>query len=215
MHYCNLTITDALPSCYKPDVLPLNAVEIADAIADLFAQSLDREEFPYAFLRAFGNKETTIARLRSGNTNRSDVGGLLQRSNIHLIVAPAGRVAQALAALRESPETVRHKAKFILATDGDTVEAEEVGGLESVACGWGDFPDHFGMFLPLAGISTVKEIRENTFDIRATSKLNKLYVALLGGNPDWGTDERRSDLNHFFARAHLLLLRRRYRHLRR
>src|SRR5690606_33810709 len=48
--------------------------------------------------------------------------------------------------------------------------------------------------------STVREIRDNTFDIRATAKLNKLYVELLRENPDWGTDERRPDLNHFFAR---------------
>jgi hypothetical protein len=52
----------------------------------------------------------------------------------------------------------------------------------------------------LAGISTTPRIDENTFDIRATNKLNKLYVELLRHNPDWGTDARRQDLNHFFAR---------------
>ena len=31
----------------------------------------------------------------------------------------------------------------------------------------------------LAGISTVKEIRENAFDIKATGRLNALYVELL------------------------------------
>lgn len=130
----------------------MNAVEIADAIADLFAQPLDPAEFPYAFLRAFANKDTTIARLRSGNTNKSDLGGVLQRNNIHIVVAQAGLVAETLAALRDSPATARHKAKFILATDGDTIEAEEVGGGESLGCDWSDFPDHFGMFLPLAGV---------------------------------------------------------------
>ena len=63
-----------------------------------------------------------------------------------------------------------------------------------------DFPDHFGFFLPLAGITTVKQIRENAFDIRATSRLNRLYVELLKDNPDWGTAERRHDMNHFMAR---------------
>ena len=63
-----------------------------------------------------------------------------------------------------------------------------------------DFPDHFGFFLPLAGITTVKQIRENSFDIRATSRLNRLYVELLKDNPDWGTAERRHDMNHFMAR---------------
>ncbi|MDQ2948479.1 MAG: hypothetical protein M3Y27_21500 [Acidobacteriota bacterium] len=38
----------------------MNAVEIEQAISQLAEQSFDAEEFPYAFLEAFGNKETTI-----------------------------------------------------------------------------------------------------------------------------------------------------------
>ena len=57
---------------------------------------------------------------------------------------------------------------------------------ETVACAYKDFPDHFGFFLPLAGIATVKQISENAFDIRATSRLNRLYVELLKDNPEWG-----------------------------
>ena len=63
-----------------------------------------------------------------------------------------------------------------------------------------DFPDHFGFFLPLAGITTVKQVRDNSFDIRATGRLNKLYVELLKDNPEWATAERRHDMNHFMAR---------------
>lgn len=42
----------------------MNAVEIEQAITDLAEQPFDRAEFPYAFLEAFGNKTTTIKRLR-------------------------------------------------------------------------------------------------------------------------------------------------------
>jgi hypothetical protein len=38
-----------------------------------------------------------------------------------------------------------------------------------------------------AGITTVRQIAENAFDIRATSRLNRLYVELLKDNPEWGT----------------------------
>jgi hypothetical protein len=79
-------------------------------------------------------------------------------------------------------------------------EAEELANGETVACAYKDFPDHFGFFLPLAGITTVKQIAENAFDIRATSRLKRLYVALLKDNPAWGTAERRHDMNHFMAR---------------
>lgn len=178
----------------------MNAVEIEEAISRLAEQPFDAEEFPFAFLQAFGNKETTLKRLRKGESNKSDLGGVLQTNNIHIAVAAPGKVTNTLATLKASPATTRAKAKFVLATDGDTFEAEDLASGETVACAYADFPDHFGFFLPLAGITTVKQVRESSFDIRATSRMNRLYVELLKDNPDWGTAARRHDMNHFMAR---------------
>lgn len=179
---------------------PLNAVEIEEAISQLAEQPFDATNFPYAFLEAFGNKETTIKRLRAGATNKSDLGGVLQTNNIHIATSNTGEVGKTLKALKDSPATAKAKVKFILATDGVDFEAEDLAGGETVACAYKDFPDHFGFFLPLAGISTVRQISENSFDIRATSRLNRLYVELLKDNPEWGTADRRHDMNHFMAR---------------
>ena len=179
----------------------MNAVEIEEAISELAGRPFGRQEFPFAFLEAFGNKATTIRKLKSGASNASDVEcGVLQRNNIHIAVCEPGAVGATLTRLRESPKTSLAKAKFILATDGADFEAEELATGEIVACVYPDFPDHFGFFLPLAGITTVKQIRENAFDIRATSRLNRLYVELLKDNPDWGAAERRPEMNHFMAR---------------
>lgn len=179
----------------------MNAVEIEEAISLLADQPFDPKEFPYAFLEAFGNKATTIKRLKTGNNNKSDIeGGVLQHNNIHIAVCEEGRVAETLEKLRTSPATTKAKAKFILATDGEEFQAEDINGGETVACTYTDFHNHFGFFLPLAGITTVKQIRENAFDIKATSRLNKLYIELLQHNPDWAKKERRHDMNHFLAR---------------
>lgn len=178
----------------------MNAIEIEEAISNLALQPFDAVEFPYAFLTAFGNKETTLKRLRQGATNKSDIGGVLQTSNIHMAVAQQGQVTETLARLRASPATAKAKAKFILATDGIIFEAEDLESGETVACEYSQFPDHFGFFLSLAGISTVKQLRESSFDIRATSRLNKLYVELLKDNPEWSTDALRTEMNHFMAR---------------
>src|SRR3984957_1233278 len=178
----------------------MNAVEIEEAISALAERPFDAGEFPFAFLQAFGNKETTLKRLRKGESNRSDLGGVLQTNNIHIAIAAAGEVTKTLAALKASPATARAKAKFVLATDGDTFEAEDLASGETVACVYTDFPDHFGLFLPLAGITTVKQVRESSFDIRGTSRLNRLYVGLLKANPEWGTADRRPDVSHLMAR---------------
>ena len=49
----------------------MNAVEIEQAISDLALQPFEAHEFPFAFLAAFGNKDTTLRRLRAGNNNAS------------------------------------------------------------------------------------------------------------------------------------------------
>ena len=179
----------------------MNAVEIEEAISALAERPFDAEEFPFAFLEAFGNKETTLKRLRKGESNKSDLGGVLQTNNIHIAACKQGEVTRTLVALKASPATTKAKARFVLATDGEMFEAEDVTSDDPpIACAYTDFPNHFGFFLPLAGITTVKQLRESSFDIRATSRLNRLYVELLKDNADWGTAERRRDMNHFMAR---------------
>lgn len=179
----------------------MNAVEIEEAISELAEQTFDPVEFPYLFLEAFGNKATTISRLKTGNNNKSDIeGGVLQQNNIHIAVCQEGKTTEVLKDLKGSPATTKAKAKFVLATDGKEFQAEDLKSGETVVCDYPDFHNHFGFFLPLAGISTVKQIRENAFDIKATSRLNKLYIELLRHNPEWATAERRHDMNHFLAR---------------
>lgn len=179
----------------------MNAVEIADAVADLAAQPFEASEFPFQFLAAFDKKETQLKRLRKGDINRSDVpNGVLLQSNIHIAVCAAGETHATLDLLKASPQTVKAKVKFVLATDGQTLEAEELSTGEAIASEFPKLADHIGFFLPLAGISTVREIKDNPIDVRATGRLNKLYVELLRQNPEWGTDARRHDMNHFMAR---------------
>lgn len=179
----------------------MNAVEIEEALSALASEPFDATEFPFAFLAAFGNKETAIKRLRKGDTNASDLpGGVLQRNHIHIATCVSGQVHETLQGLRASPKTAHAKAKFLLATDGHRLEAEDLVSGEFLPCEFTEFPDHFGFFLPLAGISTIKEIKDNPVDVRATGRLNKLYIELLQNNKDWATEERRVDMNHLMAR---------------
>ena len=50
----------------------MNAVEIEQAITDLAEQHFDAAEFPYLFLEAFGNKATTIKKLRNAAIKEMD-----------------------------------------------------------------------------------------------------------------------------------------------
>ncbi|WP_355505470.1 DNA methyltransferase [Xanthomonas cannabis] len=182
----------------------MNAVEIEEAIYELAQAQFDRSEFPFQFLSAFGNNEVTLKRLRkigSGGTNLSDVSdAVLQRNHIHLAVCETGRVREKFEALKASSKNTANRIKMILATDGESLEAEYLANGESLACPYAELAGHFDYFLPFAGITTIQEIKDNPIDVRATARLNKLYVELLTHNPEWDTDDRRSDMNHLMAR---------------
>ncbi len=177
----------------------MNAVEIEAAVSDLASAEFDDIEFHFSFLRAFGNKETTINLLRKGGKNASDCGGVLQVNNVHIAVAD-GNVSSKLAELRSSPKTKSKKAKFIVATNGQDFEAENVLSGDGISCTLADLPDYFSFFLPLAGISAERQLTESIFDIRATGRLNRLYMELIKDNPDWASPERRHEMNHFVTR---------------
>ncbi|MGO3215493.1 MAG: type IIL restriction-modification enzyme MmeI [Halomonas sp.] len=85
-------------------------------------------------------------------SNKSDLGGVLQTKNIHILFAGSGAASEALMAIKASPATSRAKARYILATDGVIFEAEDLETGETVACPYGPFPDQFGFFLQVAGI---------------------------------------------------------------
>jgi len=178
----------------------MNPVEIEEAVSQISSNRFDAVEFPFEFLLAFGRKSTTIKKLRSGVTNKSDVGGVLQRNNIHIATCIRGEIDKKLEMLKQSKETTKSKAKFILATDGEDFISEDLNSGEILSCSFKDIVNHFGFFLPLAGIETTKNLRENSFDIRATSRLNKLYIELLNTNPEWGDQEKKQEMNHFMTR---------------
>jgi hypothetical protein len=157
----------------------VNAVEIEEAISDLAEQPFDPAAFPYAFLEGFREQtdddqapaQRCVEQVRSGRRSADQ-----QHPHQDL---PGGRGQQTtLAALKASPATTKAKAKFILATDGKDFQAEDLTSGETSFAPTPTSLITFGFFLPLAGISTVKQIRESAFDIKATGRLNRLYVEL-------------------------------------
>ena len=175
----------------------------------------DAEEFPFAFLQAFGNKETTLKRLRKGESNKSDLGGVLQTNNIHIALAAPGEVTKTLAALKASPATARAKAKFVLATDGETFEAEDLASGETVACAYRDFPDHFGFFLPLGRDHDRQANPRKLLRYPGHQPPEPALCRASEGQSRMGN--RRAPPRHesFHGAADLLLLRRGHRHLQR
>ncbi len=178
----------------------MNAVEIEQAISELADHPYDAADFPFAFLECFDNSAARSTKLRKGTSNKSDMDGVLQAGSIHIKTCETGQVPETLTALKDSKatQTKRNKCRFVMATDGLQIEAEDLQTGDVIACTYTDLPNHFVFFWPLAGLSKTKQLAESEFDVRATLRLNKLYVTLRSDNPDWST--RSDDMNHFMAR---------------
>ena len=176
----------------------MNAVEIGDAVTDLVEQPFDANEFPFQLLKAFDGNTVTIDKMRQGENNESDIGGILQKNRIHLKTCDAGHTLQTLAELKDSRANAKHKVRFILATDGWRIEAQDLVSGDEISCSYLQLADHFTQFLPLAGINISRDVGDSVVDIKASGRLNELHAQLLRDNPDWAG--RSDDMNHFMAR---------------
>lgn len=179
----------------------MNPTEIADALDAIAKAEFDPAEFGYSFAHATDNAQATVAKLRAGTTNKSDIpGGVLLNAKFHYVPAPAGMAAEMLDALRLSKRTAKAKPAILIATDGETIAAEHPKSGETLHCRFADLGTHFSFFLPAAGKERYRAAEENPVDIKATGKLAKLYDALLKANPDWAVPERRHAMNLFMTR---------------
>ncbi len=136
-----------------------------------------------------------------GLPNKSDLGGVLQTNNIHIAVCDTGNVTQTLAELKASPSTTKAKAKFVLATDGSDLEAEDLTTGENDCLRLQRLSRSLWL-LPAFGGYQHRQAKsaKARLTLKRLDALNRLYVELLKDNPEWGTAERRHDMNHFMAR---------------
>ncbi|WP_443477957.1 class I SAM-dependent DNA methyltransferase [Novosphingobium aerophilum] len=179
----------------------MNPTEIYDALAEIAAEPFDATEFPFAFAAATDGAKAAISKLRSGSTNKSDLrGGVLFGKKFHYAPALAGMTDGTLDQLRSSKKTRTSKPAILIATDGEMISAEHPASGDTLHCRFAELGDNFGFFLPAAGKERYRAVEENPVDVKATGKLARLYDALTKANPDWGSDERRHEMNQLMMR---------------
>lgn len=180
----------------------MNAVEIQEAIEELIQQPYAPSAFIEGFMTAYGASAATIARIKSGDGNATDLpDGVLWKKWVHFQPASIGEISEVLDTLQASRKTAQAKVRFAITTDGDQFAAHDLKTGEILFCPLAKLDEKFNFFLPIAGIDRYEIADENPVDIKATGKLAKLYDALIAENPDWATDVRRHDMNQFMTRV--------------
>ncbi|MBY6006662.1 N-6 DNA methylase [Salipiger bermudensis] len=179
----------------------MNPTEIYDALAEIAAAPFDSSEFPFSFAEATDAARAAVSKLRKGTTNKSELpGGVLFGKRFHYAPALTGMSDVTLDQLRASKKTKTAKPAILIASDGETIAAEHPASGDTLHCRFDEIGDHFGFFLPAAGKERYRAVEENPVDVKATGKLARLYDALTKANPDWGSDERRHEMNQLMMR---------------
>ncbi|MCB2160432.1 class I SAM-dependent DNA methyltransferase [Paracoccus sp. M683] len=179
----------------------MNPTEIYEALANLASKPFDAAEFPFEFALATDNAPATIAKLKGGTYNKSDIpDGVLLNQKFHFSPALPGMSAACLDALRASKRNAKHRPAILIATDGQEIAAEHPKSGDTLYCAFSELGDRFGFFLPAAGKERYRAAEENPVDVKVAGKLAKLYDALIRKNPDWAEKARQHDMNQLMTR---------------
>ena len=166
----------------------------------ILTENIDKENFIYDFLLAFGLSKTTITRLRKGDYNLSkEEDVLFYKNKIYFKVQDEGSLIETIDELSKDDKILKHKPRFIVVTDFQRFFAVDTKLKVNKEFILSELADQTDFFLPLSGAEIYRISNNNELDRNAAYKLGELYDVLVTDNPDWiakGTHE----LNIFLSR---------------
>lgn len=159
--------------------------EIKDKLATI-ATNVEKENFIYDFLMAFGISKNAITRLRKGDSNLSKKEGeLLFKNKIFFREEVGENLLDAIDEASKDAKILKHNPRFILVTDYETIVSVDIKLKLNKRFSFGELSDHIDFFLPLSGAEIYKVSTNNKADRDAAYQLGRLYEILVNDNPDW------------------------------
>ncbi|HEX3670276.1 MAG TPA: DNA methyltransferase, partial [Candidatus Cybelea sp.] len=180
----------------------MNPTEIEFALRALVSKPYDSETFPYDLIAIFNASKMTVARLKSGTTNKAILPGdvLWQKQLFFRPAHPGEDVGATGDVLVADALTARHKPRFIVTTNGQQVHLRDLKFQETVNVEFDRLDEESYFLLPLAGYERRAIVEEHPADIRAAKKLKKLYDAILAANSTWSSGHHSHELNLLMTR---------------
>lgn len=173
--------------------------EVAENVKQLIRELPSEAEFIFAFLSAFGTPKASIARLRSGQMNLTEVDNELLLKKKLYFKACQSDLFEELEKLKAAKGTRSNDPRFLLVTDFEQLVAWDRKKEESLDCKLSEFGSHFDFFLPLAGMERHKLSNENPADIKAAERMAKLFDAIKAHNSEF-IERNPHAMNVFLAR---------------
>lgn len=179
----------------------MKKTDIQDKLKNL-AENIDKDQFIYEFLLAFGFSKTTITRLKKGDYNLSKKEGeLFYKGKIFFKVTTEDQLLHTIDELSKDEKIAKQRPRFLFVTDfkkGVATDTRKKLNKEFALTDLGEL-EQVDFFLPLSGAEIYRVENNNKADRDAAYKLGELYDLLVADNPEW-VEKGTHQLNLFLSR---------------
>lgn len=164
-------------------------------------EDLNKNEFVYDFLLAFGFSKTSITRLKKGDFNRSDQPEeILYKGKLFFKESETSRLMADIDFFAGEERILKQNPRFIIVTDFISIAAKDLRTGVSKEFSIGELPDYVPFFLPLTGAEIYKSSNDNKADREASYALARLYDIIIQENKELYANNSHS-LNVLLARV--------------
>lgn len=177
----------------------MNKTQIEKSLDEL-VKSLDKENFIYDLLVAYGISKTSITRLKKGDFNLSKVEGeVLYKKKVFFKEVATDKLFSTIDELTKNEEDLKHNPRFVIVTDYKTLLAKDTRTGLTLDTPILEINKRYDFFLPWAGQEKYQSKNENHADRKASYEMAKLYDILVHENPTI-YDDGGHNLNIFLSR---------------
>ena len=157
--------------------MAVNQASILESL-DQICSTINKDEFIFDFLNAYGLPKSTITLLRKGDGSRNVGAGddiALKKKVYFQHVGINEDLAAAAEKLKASDIVSRNDIRFTIITDFQTLIAYDLKAGERLETTIDDLPKQYAFFLPLAGYEKAIMHSEHPADVRAAEKMGRLF----------------------------------------
>jgi hypothetical protein len=158
--------------------------EIVKKLAtDINASEVNKDEFIYKLMAAYGHRKTTIGRIKSGERNLANIEGEVRaKRHIYFKQSQSHCVLSDIDSMKKEPSVTRDKIRFVIATDFNQFVALDTRTHDTLDIEFNELGKHFDFFLPWAGMEKAVYQGENPADVKAAEKMAKLFDLIKADN---------------------------------
>lgn len=187
----------------------MNIVQIEENVKQLIHKiaqdELNKQDFIYELLLAYGHRSQSIGRVRNGERNLAEdkENTVFWKRQIYFKIAKQHDLHGLIDQMKNEKRTESNKIRFLIVTDFKNLLAVDTKTQDTLDVPFSDLAKKFDFFLPWAGMEKAVYQGENPADVKAAEKLAKLFDEIKADNfdeDDLNNKENLHQLNIFLSR---------------